>query len=235
MRFTSAGILRGVGVGDHQADVVAGDPGGLQLERLRQRVDVLRHRLLVVAALRLGGVAEAAQVGRDHQVRLGELGDQRQPHVAGLGVAMQQDHRIALAGDQIVDRGAVDLGGAAVDRDRRPRPSPGQGTPARREIPARVPQDGMGDSVHGGSWLRGGLATRAYHEGKRRAELSDVSARYCGSAGKAILTLRPGSLSSSVGVAPCSSATARASHRLIVCYLDQPERKRPARGSTAIQ
>ena len=44
----------------------------------------------------LAGCAGAAQVGRDHRVRLGELGDQRPPHVAGLGVAVQQQHRIAL-------------------------------------------------------------------------------------------------------------------------------------------
>ena len=107
--------LRGIGIGDHEADIVAGEPHAPVAERRGERVDVLRHRLLVVALRRLGGLAEAAQIGRDHGVRLGQLGDQRPPHVAGLGVAVQQDHRLAVAGGEIVEPDAVDVGEAALD------------------------------------------------------------------------------------------------------------------------
>jgi hypothetical protein len=37
------------------------------------------------------------------------------PHVARLRVAVQQQHRLAFAGREIVQLGAVDLGKAAVD------------------------------------------------------------------------------------------------------------------------
>ncbi len=109
------GILRGVGVGDHQPDVVTGDAHMLVAERGGERVDVLRHGLLVVALLGLGGLAEAAQIGRDDGVGLGELRNQRQPHVAVLGVAVQQEDRLALPGDQVVELYAIDVGEAALD------------------------------------------------------------------------------------------------------------------------
>ena len=50
------GILGGIGIGDHQPDVVADDPDARQAERGGQRMDVLRHRLLVVAP---AGLAES--------------------------------------------------------------------------------------------------------------------------------------------------------------------------------
>ena len=91
-------------------------PTFLIAQRRGERVDVLRHGLLVVAARRLGGLPEAAQVRRDHGVGLRQLRHQRPPHVAGLRVAVQQDHRLALAGGEIVKPDAVDLGEAAFDR-----------------------------------------------------------------------------------------------------------------------
>lgn len=112
------GILSGVGVGDHQPDIVAYNPDALVPEQCREGVDVLRHRLLVVTALRLGRLPEAAQIGGDHAVRLGEFGNEGSPHMAGLGVAMQKKHRIAFAGAQIVQLDPVDLREAAIDRDR---------------------------------------------------------------------------------------------------------------------
>jgi hypothetical protein len=78
-------------------------------------VHILRQGFLVVAALGLGRLAEAAQIRSNHRVRLGQLGDERPPHVTGLRVAMQQQHRLALAGGEVVQLGAVDLGKAAVD------------------------------------------------------------------------------------------------------------------------
>jgi hypothetical protein len=43
------GILRGVGVGHHKADVVPGYPRLFDAERPNERMHVLRHALLVVA------------------------------------------------------------------------------------------------------------------------------------------------------------------------------------------
>ena len=111
-------ILGGIGIGDHQPDVVAGDADIPQAKRHGKRVDVRGHGLLVVAAFRLVRCAEAAQVRGDHRMRLGELGDQRPPHMAVLGIAVQQDHRRAGAGSQVVKPGSVDLGEAVLDRHR---------------------------------------------------------------------------------------------------------------------
>src|SRR5206468_12878909 len=57
--------LRGVGVRDHQADVVADDADVIESQRRGQGVDVDGQRLLVVAGFRLGGSTGAAQVGND--------------------------------------------------------------------------------------------------------------------------------------------------------------------------
>ena len=42
--------------------------------------------------------------------------DQRPPHVAGFGIAVQQHDGIALAGDEVVQPDAVDLGEFALRR-----------------------------------------------------------------------------------------------------------------------
>ncbi len=44
-----AGILRRIGIGDHQPDVVPDQPDAVVFEALQQRVDVLRHCRLGVA------------------------------------------------------------------------------------------------------------------------------------------------------------------------------------------
>jgi len=56
----------------------------------------------------------SAQIWGDYGVGGCEFGDQRQPHMAGFGVTMQEDHWIALTGGQIVESGAVDVCEAAV-------------------------------------------------------------------------------------------------------------------------
>ena len=93
-------------------------PTRLYPQGRRESVNVLRHRLFVVTAVRFGRIPEAAQVGCDHRVRLGKLGDEGPPHVAGLSVTVQEQHRIAFAGDEIAKSGPVDLREAACDRDR---------------------------------------------------------------------------------------------------------------------
>jgi hypothetical protein len=72
------------------------------------------HRHFVVALRRLVGLAETTQIGSDYHVSLGKLGDGRPPHVAVLSVAVKQDNRFALAGDQIVGGLAMGSGAAAV-------------------------------------------------------------------------------------------------------------------------
>ena len=111
-----ARVLRRIGVGDHQSDIVTDQPDTVVFEAFHQCVDVLRHRLLGVSALRRRRLAEAAQIRRDHGVLVGKLCDQRPPHMAGFGKAMQQHDGIALAGDQIVQLDAVDVGKFALRR-----------------------------------------------------------------------------------------------------------------------
>ena len=85
-----------VGVGDHQADVVAGeDDLPLDPEVVAQEaLDVRRHRALVVAARRLPRVAGAAVVGRDDaEARLGEVRDHAVPLPPRLREPVQQDER----------------------------------------------------------------------------------------------------------------------------------------------
>ena len=114
-------MLRRIGVRDHEADVVADNPHALVAERRGERMDVLRHRLLVVATRGLCRLAEPAQIGGDHGVRLGKLRHERAPHVAVLRVAMQQDDRLALPGREIMQPHAVDVGEAALRRLRQRR------------------------------------------------------------------------------------------------------------------
>ena len=109
------GILRGVGVGHHQTDVVASHPCLLNAERLRQRVHVLRHRFLVISGFGLGGIAEAAQVRCHHEVRLRQFLHQRTPHVAVLRVAVKQDHGVALSSNQVVELHTIDVSVAVGD------------------------------------------------------------------------------------------------------------------------
>ena len=94
---------------------MADDPRAPVTEGGRERVDVLRHRFLVVASLGLRRLTEAAQIRRDDGVCLRQLGHQRPPHVAVLGVAVQQDDWIASAGREVVQAQAVDLGKLAGD------------------------------------------------------------------------------------------------------------------------
>ena len=108
--------LGGIGIRDHQADVVTDNADAIESQRVGQLVDVDRERLLVVAGLRLGGAAGPAQVGHDDRVTLGERRDERKPHAAGLRVAVQQNGRAALAGDPVVQPDAVDLGEAFLHR-----------------------------------------------------------------------------------------------------------------------
>src|SRR4030095_1749831 len=66
-----------------------------------------RYRPFVVAADRPVGIAVTAQVGRHHGEALGERGHHLAPHVAGLRIAVEQDHPGALPELSIMDAGPV--------------------------------------------------------------------------------------------------------------------------------
>ena len=118
------GLLRELGrvrVRHHQADVVPHDGGAIHAQRADELVDVHGHVLLVVAGLRLRRAACAAKVGNHDRVALGEPRQDRVPHVAGLGVAVEQDDCAPLASDEVSDPRAVDLGEALGEAGRRRR------------------------------------------------------------------------------------------------------------------
>ena len=56
---------------------------------------------------------EAAQIGRNERMRQGELGDERPPHMAVLRVAVEENDRLAFAGNQVVNSDSVDVAEAA--------------------------------------------------------------------------------------------------------------------------
>ena len=111
-----ARILRRIGVGDHQPDIVPDNPNVLVAQFAHERVYVLRHFGLGVAIGWRGRLTGSAQIGRDHGVGACELRHQRAPHVAGFGVTMQEDDWVARARDQIVQAHAVDIREMALHR-----------------------------------------------------------------------------------------------------------------------
>src|SRR5205823_1100227 len=72
-------------------------------------MNILGHRLLVVTRHRLGRLAEAAQVRRDHCMTLCQLRHQWPPHVTILGIAVQQNYWVAFSSDQIMKANSVDV------------------------------------------------------------------------------------------------------------------------------
>ena len=83
-------------------------------ESLHERLHVARHRRfrITLRRIRLPG---AAQVGGDDRVTLRELPHQRPPHVAGLPEAVQQQHRLSLPCDEVVEPNAVRLREPTLD------------------------------------------------------------------------------------------------------------------------
>src|ERR1700686_778495 len=69
-------------------------------------------RLHVETVVRDRRVSDAGQVWCDYRKSLGEHWNNRPPHQRGLGVAVQQDERWAVAGRQVMQLDAVDLGRA---------------------------------------------------------------------------------------------------------------------------
>ena len=111
-------VLRRQRIADHVADVVGDQRRPRDAERIEQPGHVLPLGLLVVAALGPPGVAHAAQVGDDDAVRRGQFRRERRPHVAGLAIAVQQQHGGPVAAGPHMQGGAVG-GNAAGLRNRR--------------------------------------------------------------------------------------------------------------------
>src|SRR5215468_10795328 len=74
-------ILSGVGISNHQADVVADKVNSCIAKALQELVNIGGNGLLIVMPFRPGGVAEAAHIGRYDGVILAEIVEQRNPHV----------------------------------------------------------------------------------------------------------------------------------------------------------
>ena len=85
---------------DARAPVVPDDVRALHLQRVqnRDRVRDAVANAIVVDRFRLVGLAEPAQVGRDHaQSGAGERRDLVAPEPRGVGESVQQEHRRTLA------------------------------------------------------------------------------------------------------------------------------------------
>ena len=100
-------------LGDGGADVVGHDGETREPELGRERSDVLRDGRAVVAVL--GGevgllrVREAAEVGHDHVVVLGQGGDHRRPLVPEPRPAVEQDHGESPSLADVVEPDAATL------------------------------------------------------------------------------------------------------------------------------
>jgi hypothetical protein len=97
------GVVEGQTVADQRPVVMADDGEPVVAQRGHQLAHVGGHDPLGVALVarvagRLVTVAVAAQVGADHGEPLGQRWRNRVPGDMGLRVAVQQDHRRAVAG-----------------------------------------------------------------------------------------------------------------------------------------
>ncbi len=100
-------MIEGEAMRDAGAPIVADQHDRPEPERLDHVGDVGRHRALVVPAHGLVGIAVAPQVGRHDRESLGERGHHLAPHVAGLRVAVEQDHARPLPEAAVVDASLV--------------------------------------------------------------------------------------------------------------------------------
>src|SRR5215475_14285976 len=87
-------ILSGVGISDHQADVVADKVNSCIAKATQELMNIGRNGLLIVMAVRPGGVAEAPHIGRYDGVVLAEIVEQRNPHVRRVPEPMNQHERL---------------------------------------------------------------------------------------------------------------------------------------------
>lgn len=105
------GVEGGIGVGDHDADVMRDDEGVVEAEGGDDGANVGCLSFFVAAAGGAGGTADAAEVGHDDGVGFDEFGGERSPGVAGFGVAVDEDDCGAGAGgadEDVCACGAMD-------------------------------------------------------------------------------------------------------------------------------
>src|ERR1700730_14691476 len=109
------GELSGIGVGDHQADVVPDDFSLLYAQRLREIVNADSRTLHVEAVARNVRVSDTGQVGRDYGEAPGQNRDDGLPHKGCLGISVQEYEWCAVARRQVVQFDATNLSGARYD------------------------------------------------------------------------------------------------------------------------
>jgi hypothetical protein len=84
-------VILGEARRDPGTTIVSNERDPLIAEMNRELPDVFRHGPLVVADVRLVGVAVAAQIGHDHVIVAGQIRPLLAPRVPRLGVAVKHD------------------------------------------------------------------------------------------------------------------------------------------------
>ena len=107
------GVIQRHAMGGAPTTVVAHQIKAGKAQMLHQRNHIGAHFAKGIGrhALRFAAVAIAAQIGADHlPPRRHQLWGNIGPHRVGLGKAVQQQHRRAVTGAHISDRGATQAG-----------------------------------------------------------------------------------------------------------------------------
>jgi hypothetical protein len=110
-----APVILGEARGDPSATIVTDECNALMAEMSRDLPDVFRHVPLVVAKVRLVGMAIPAQIRHDHVVVVGQIGPLLAPRVPGLGVAMKQDYGCALSYFGDMHANSINVKGMALE------------------------------------------------------------------------------------------------------------------------
>jgi hypothetical protein len=146
-----------------------GDPAAERVPDQRRLAEVLRHQEAMeevdergdlVVEVRLVGAAEADLVDRVHAMLAGERAEARRPGLLGRAEAVQQDHRLAAPGLDVVDALLEHRGDPLAQRTARGwrGRTRGAGAPQRGE--PRTAASRMGKPWHRHRpWLAGRHAT----------------------------------------------------------------------------
>ena len=103
-------MLRRQCEGSRPTPVVADDEISLMPQNVMDKTpDIVRQRLLVVAADGAREITQPAQVRCNHLVALCQAGDDVAPHVPGLRLAMYTHHRQSCARGDVVQRNLAEI------------------------------------------------------------------------------------------------------------------------------